>query len=126
MSHGMNTESGSGSLRPLSFREFFSARGTCFSSGGPQTSQSVEPTTLLGEILHCEHFQEYEKLPRMGQKKPRVTKWAGTSPAIATCDSCGRQFKVPTTYLSKAKDAHASLQDQFDRHNCQTKTMIAK
>gem|GEM_PF-6267534 len=60
---------------------------------------------------------------RMGQAKLRVTKWLSSTPAAAVCDSCNREFKVPMTQLSKTKDAHASLEEQFDRHKCQT--MIA-
>jgi hypothetical protein len=63
-------------------------------------------------------FAGCEKLSGMREKKLRITKRAGSSPAIAVCELCGKQFKVPITYLSKIKDAQASLQEQFDRHKC--------
>src|SRR5579859_5554267 len=48
----------------------------------------------------------------------QITKYAGVSPAIAACTSCGRQFKTPLTRLQKVADAMASLQEQFERHIC--------
>lgn len=59
---------------------------------------------------------------RMSSAMPKstlqVTKYAGASPAIATCTVCGRQFKTPLTRLQKVADAMASLQEQFERHIC--------
>jgi hypothetical protein len=52
----------------------------------------------------------------------RVIKWLKQTPVIAVCESCGRQFKAPTTILAKAKDAQTSLQQQFDLHNCKPAT----
>jgi hypothetical protein len=54
-----------------------------------------------------------------------VTKYAGASPAIATCIACGRQFKTPLTRLQKVTDAKASLQEQFERHICGQATRAA-
>jgi hypothetical protein len=48
----------------------------------------------------------------------RVLKWVGTTPAIAVCEVCGKQFKVPLTALSKSGDAQATLQELFDWHKC--------
>jgi hypothetical protein len=48
----------------------------------------------------------------------RVTKWIGTTPAIAVCTFCAREFKAPVTELKKTVHAQASLQQQFDRHKC--------
>jgi 4-hydroxy-3-methylbut-2-en-1-yl diphosphate synthase IspG/GcpE len=48
----------------------------------------------------------------------RVTKWLSTTPAVATCNGCGREFKVPMASLSRTKDAQESLQKQFDEHQC--------
>ncbi len=49
----------------------------------------------------------------------RVTKWLRTTPAVAICTACQREFKVPMTDLSKTADAQKSLQEQFDRHQCE-------
>jgi hypothetical protein len=48
----------------------------------------------------------------------RVVKWLGLTPAIAVCVSCGKEFKVPLTLLSKTTDAKTSLDEQFYRHEC--------
>jgi hypothetical protein len=48
----------------------------------------------------------------------RVIKWLKQTPVIAVCESCGHQFKAPTTALARTKDAQASLQQQFDLHKC--------
>jgi len=59
----------------------------------------------------------------MGQEeKPkrvlRVTQWLSSTPAIAVCSSCSKQFKVPMSALTKTKDAQENLQQQFDLHEC--------
>jgi hypothetical protein len=48
----------------------------------------------------------------------RVTKWLNQTPVMAVCESCGKHFKAPMTALAKTKDAQASLQQQFDLHQC--------
>jgi hypothetical protein len=48
----------------------------------------------------------------------RVTKWLSTTPAIAVCTACTKEFKVPLTALTKTTDAQINLQQQFDRHEC--------
>ena len=48
----------------------------------------------------------------------RVTKWLSTTPAIAVCMACNREFKVPLDSLAKTKAAQDYLQEQFDRHQC--------
>jgi hypothetical protein len=48
----------------------------------------------------------------------RVTQWLSSTPAIALCSSCSKQFKVPMSALTKTKDAQENLQQQFDRHEC--------
>ena len=49
----------------------------------------------------------------------RVTKWIGTTPAIAVCTCCNREFKASLNDLKKTVHAQASLQLQFDRHKCE-------
>jgi hypothetical protein len=49
----------------------------------------------------------------------RVTKWLTTTPAIAVCTQCQREFKVPLTALARTKEAQDYLQQAFDRHVCE-------
>lgn len=58
----------------------------------------------------------------MAKRILRVIKWLSQTPVIAVCESCGRQFKAPTTALAKTKDAQTSLQQQFDLHKCKLAT----
>ena len=48
----------------------------------------------------------------------RVTKWLSQTPVMAVCELCGKQFKAPMTAIAKTKTAQASLQQQFDLHQC--------
>ena len=50
----------------------------------------------------------------------RVVKWLNTTPALGVCSVCSREFKVPMNALKRTADAQASLQEQFDRHKCQS------
>jgi hypothetical protein len=54
----------------------------------------------------------------MPERVLHVVKWLDATPVLAICASCNRQFKVPTIDLWRMKDAHESLQQQFDRHVC--------
>jgi hypothetical protein len=54
----------------------------------------------------------------------RVTKWLGSTPAVAVCTLCSREFKAPMSALSRTTDAQANLQQQFDRHKCQAEAAI--
>ena len=54
----------------------------------------------------------------MIQRRLRVVKWLSTTPALAVCTLCSREFKVPMSALRRTADAQASLQAQFDRHKC--------
>jgi hypothetical protein len=56
----------------------------------------------------------------MMQRRIRVVKWLDTTPALGVCTLCSREFKVPMNALKRTADAQASLQEQFDRHNCQS------
>ena len=49
----------------------------------------------------------------------RVVKWLSSTPVVAVCSFCSREFKVPMSALSRTVDAQANLQQQFDRHTCQ-------
>ena len=51
----------------------------------------------------------------------RVTKWLSTTPAVGVCTACSKEFRVPMTALSKARDAQVNLQWQFDQHKCESK-----
>jgi hypothetical protein len=48
----------------------------------------------------------------------RVLKWLGTSPAIAVCTSCNREFKVPLEVLKRVGGAAEYLKLQFAQHDC--------
>jgi hypothetical protein len=48
----------------------------------------------------------------------RVVKWMGTTPAIAVCTLCTREFKVSLCALTRTKDAQENLEQQFERHKC--------
>lgn len=54
----------------------------------------------------------------MQQRNLKVVKWLNTTPAVAICTFCYREFQVPTSALSRTKDAPENLQQQFDRHKC--------
>ena len=56
----------------------------------------------------------------MLQRRLRVAKWLSTTPAVGVCTFCSREFKVPISALKRTSDAQASLQEQFDRHNCES------
>ena len=48
----------------------------------------------------------------------RVTRWLSSTPTLAVCSQCSRQFKVPLTVMHRTKDAEAYLQEAFRRHPC--------
>ena len=48
----------------------------------------------------------------------RVMKWLGTTPAIAICTACKREFKVPLEVLKRVGGAAENLKLQFTRHQC--------
>jgi hypothetical protein len=56
----------------------------------------------------------------MVQCRIRVIKWLNTTPALGICTLCSRELKVPMNALKKSSDAQASLQEQFDRHKCES------
>jgi len=60
---------------------------------------------------------EMNKSPK--KRNLRVVKWLSSTPVVAVCTSCSREFKVPMSALSRTVDAQANLQQQFDRHTCQ-------
>ena len=57
---------------------------------------------------------------KMKKRNLRVVKWLGTTPAVAVCTLCDRQFTVPLTLLSRVADAQESLRVQFAEHRCKT------
>ena len=48
----------------------------------------------------------------------RVTKWLGSTPAVAVCSYCRREFKVPLALLKQTANAQESLRKQFAEHLC--------
>jgi hypothetical protein len=54
----------------------------------------------------------------MLKRNLRVVKWLGMVPVVATCTSCGREFKVPVTSIKRVSDAQESLRVQFAEHRC--------
>jgi hypothetical protein len=55
----------------------------------------------------------------MEKRRLRVLKWLGTIPAVGTCTSCNREFKVPLTAMRRIADAQESLKLQFAEHQCE-------
>jgi hypothetical protein len=49
----------------------------------------------------------------------RVVKWLSSTPVVAVRTLCNREFKVPTSALSRTADVQANLRQQLDRHACQ-------
>jgi hypothetical protein len=58
------------------------------------------------------------KFSLVPKRNLKVTKWLRTTPAVAVCGSCNKEFRVPMTSLSRTTDAQEYLQEQFDRHKC--------
>jgi hypothetical protein len=54
----------------------------------------------------------------MPKRNLRVLKWLGTTPAIAVCSLCNREFKVPLDVLKRVGGAAENLKLQFARHQC--------
>jgi hypothetical protein len=54
----------------------------------------------------------------MPKRHLRVLKWLGTTPAIAVCSSCNREFRVPVDVLKRVGGAVESLRLQFAQHQC--------
>jgi hypothetical protein len=54
----------------------------------------------------------------MPKRNLRVLKWLGTTPAIAVCTVCEREFKVPLEVLKRVGGAAENLKLQFARHQC--------
>jgi S-adenosylmethionine-dependent methyltransferase len=54
----------------------------------------------------------------MEKRNLRVVKWLGTTPAVAVCTACSRQFDVPLPSLRRVAEAQESLRLQFAEHKC--------
>jgi hypothetical protein len=54
----------------------------------------------------------------MPKRNLRVLKWLGTTPAIAVCTACDREFRVPLNILKRVGGAVESLKLQFAQHQC--------
>jgi hypothetical protein len=55
----------------------------------------------------------------MAKRNLRVLKWLGTTPAIAVCTLCDREFRVPLEVLKRVGGAAENLKLQFARHLCE-------
>jgi hypothetical protein len=60
-----------------------------------------------------------EKNNPLKERSLKVVKWLSSTPVIAVCTLCSREFKVPMSALSRTVDAQAYIQQQFGRHRCQ-------
>jgi len=54
----------------------------------------------------------------MPKRNLRVLKWLGTTPAIAVCMACQREFKVPVEVLKRVGGGAENLKLQFAQHQC--------
>ncbi len=54
----------------------------------------------------------------MPKRNLRVMKWLGTTPAIAVCTACNREFKIPLEVLRRVGGAVEHLKLEFARHQC--------
>jgi hypothetical protein len=54
----------------------------------------------------------------MPKRNLRVLKWLGTTPAIAVCAACNKEFRVPLGLLKRVAGAHEYLKREFTRHQC--------
>jgi hypothetical protein len=54
----------------------------------------------------------------MEKRRLRVLKWLGTVPAVGTCTSCNREFKVSMTAMKRVADAQESPRVPFAEHQC--------
>ena len=57
----------------------------------------------------------------MAKRALRIVKNLGRIPAVAACTVCAKTFEAPLGALVSAKDAEASLQQQFYGHKCDRK-----
>jgi hypothetical protein len=83
----------------------------------PTTEGATGSATASGARKNRKRGSIRGKKP-MVQRRLRVSKWLGTTPALGVCTLCSREFKVPMNALRTTADAQASLQEQFDRHKC--------
>jgi hypothetical protein len=54
----------------------------------------------------------------MQTRNLRVVKWLASTPAVAECTQCQRQFSVPLPLLRRVADAQENLRKQFAAHRC--------
>ena len=62
-----------------------------------------------------------EKNNAPNERNLKVVKWLSSTPVVAVCTLCMREFKVPMSALSRTVDAQANIQMQFGRHMCPPK-----
>lgn len=54
----------------------------------------------------------------MPKREMKIVKKIGPAPYMAVCTNCGHQFRVTSGETFTAEDATATLQKQFDAHDC--------
>ena len=62
----------------------------------------------------------------MPKRNLRVLKWLGTTPAIAVCSLCNREFKVPLDVLRRVGGAAEHLKLQFAQHQCKSNETVTE
>jgi hypothetical protein len=61
----------------------------------------------------------------MAKRNLRVLKWLGTTPAIAVCTACNREFRVSLEVLKRVGGAAENLKLQFAHHQCRAEETIS-
>jgi hypothetical protein len=79
--------------------------------------QAISAELKAALRIHIQQLRNRDSMPK-SVRNLRVVKWVGTTPSIAVCSSCSRQFKVPLTRLAKKQDAEETLQMLFEAHSC--------
>ena len=60
-----------------------------------------------------------EKHNSPNERNLKVIKWLSSTPVVAVCTLCSREFKVPMSALSGTIDPQSYIQHQFGKHMCQ-------
>jgi len=62
----------------------------------------------------------------MPKRNLRVLKWLGTTPAIAACTLCNREFRVLLEVLKRVGGAAENLKLQFAQHQCKPNETVTE
>jgi hypothetical protein len=88
-------------------------------SQSKRQSKQVELEPKLNAFLNAKlPSPMVEKNNSPKKRNLRVVKWLSSTPVVAVCTFCSREFNVPMSALSRTVDAQADLQQQSDRHSC--------